>query len=151
VVIKGIGEGDYNMIDWNKFFTRANVFLYQKTKGHLGSRMGRQSVLLLNTIGRKSGMQHTTTLSYYRDGGTYLVVASNWGMENHPGWYYNLLQNPHTTIQVGPTIIHVEARQALEEEYQKLWELVTRLNNQYIQYQTRMKRKIPIMILTPTT
>ncbi len=138
------------MADWNKFFTGANVFIYQKTRGRLGSRMGRQSVMLVNTIGRKSGKQHTTTLSYYRDRSTYLVVASNWGKENHPGWYYNLMQNPRTTIQVGPDIIRVEARQAQEEEYNRLWELVTRQNDQYVQYQAEMKRKIPIVILTPT-
>ena len=139
------------MIDCRKFFTVANVFVYQKTKGQLGNRMGRQSVLLLNSIGRKSGKQHTTTLSYYRDESTYLVMGSNWGKENHPDWYFNLMQQPRTIIQVGPNIIQVEARAARGEEYQRLWELVTRLNDQYIHYQTGLKRKIPIVILTPMT
>jgi deazaflavin-dependent oxidoreductase (nitroreductase family) len=138
------------MTFWNKFFSRANVFVYQKTGGRLGSRMGRQSVLLLNTIGRKSGKHLTTTLSYYHDGASYLVVASNWGMESHPGWYYNLVQQPIATIQVGTENFRIEARLAKDDEYQRLWELVTHQNDQYIQYQSRMKRKIPIVILTPT-
>jgi deazaflavin-dependent oxidoreductase (nitroreductase family) len=71
-------------------------------------------------------------------------------MESHPGWYYNLIQQPNATIQVGTEIFHIEARLAKDEEYQRLWELVTRQNDQYIQYQSRMKRKIPIEILTPT-
>ncbi len=149
------GYGEKYMVDsfkssMEKFFTSVNVFIFRTSRGHLGNRMGRQSVLLLNTIGRKSGKRHTTTLSYYRDGSNYLVVASNWGKENHPGWYYNLVQQPSTTIQVGPEIILVEARPAQAEEYQRLWELVTSQNDQYIHYQAGLKRKIPIVILTPT-
>jgi deazaflavin-dependent oxidoreductase (nitroreductase family) len=105
---------------------------------------------LLHTHGRKSGKSYTTLLSYYRDGKNYLLVGTNWGNENHPDWYLNLKQNPRTTIQVGATTIPVEARQTQEDEYARLWELVTRLNNQYLQYQKRMKRKIPIVILIPT-
>jgi deazaflavin-dependent oxidoreductase (nitroreductase family) len=138
------------MINWSKFFTSANVFIYQKTKGLLGSRMGRQSVLVLNTIGRKSGKHHATTLSYYRDGSNYLVVASNWGKETHPSWFYNLMQQPRTSIQVGHDTIQIQASQARADEYQRLWELIARKNDQYIRYQSGLKRKIPIVILTPT-
>jgi len=113
--------------------------------------MGGQSVLLLHSLGRKSGKNYTTSLSYYRDGDAYLVVASNWGKEFYPDWFYNLTQHPRTTIQVEATIIVVEAHQAQGEEYKRLWELVTRKNRQYIQYQKGLKRQIPIMILTPTT
>jgi F420H(2)-dependent quinone reductase len=139
------------MTDWHKFFTKANVFVYQKTKGRLGNRMGKQSVLLLHTIGRKSGKNLMTSLSFYRDGDTYLVVASNWGKEYHPDWLLNLMKHPITTIQVGPKTIPVEARQADEEEYKRLWKLVTHQNDQYIQYQKGLTRQIPIVILTPTT
>lgn len=138
------------MTYWYKIFTQANVFIYQITKGFLGNRLGRQSVLLLHTTGRKSGKQYRTTLSYYRDGISYLVVASNWGKENHPDWYYNLLHQPQATIQVGREIIRVDAIQAGEDVYQRLWELISLKNNQYIEYQRGLKRKIPIVILTPT-
>jgi deazaflavin-dependent oxidoreductase (nitroreductase family) len=116
----------------------------------LGNRMGKQSVLLLYTTGRKSGKPFVTSLSYYRDGSAYLVVASNWGKENHPDWFHNLMHLPQTTIQVGTRSIHVAAHSAQEEEYPRLWQLVTQKNEQYIQYQSGMKRKIPIVVLTPT-
>jgi deazaflavin-dependent oxidoreductase (nitroreductase family) len=134
---------------WIKFFTMANIFVYQKTNGRLGSRMGGQSVLLLHTIGRRSGRSRTTSLSFYRDGNTYLLVASNWGKETNPDWYPNLLKNTRSTIQVGGNTIPVEARPAQSEEYARLWELVTNQNTQYIQYQKSMKRQMPIVILTP--
>lgn len=144
-------SGIYKMTDWNKIFARANVYVYQKTKGRLGNSMGKQSVLLLHTIGRKSGLSYTTTLSYYRDGINYLVVASNWGKESNPNWLLNLMQLPRTTIQVNATTIPVDARIALGDDYLRLWELVTRQNSQYIRYQTGLKRKIPIVILSPKT
>ena len=138
------------MSTWIKIFTKANVFVFQLTRGRLGSRMGRQSVLLLHHTGRKSGKSRMTTLTYFRDGNTYLLVASNWGKKYHPDWFYNLMQQPRTTVQVGAVTIPVEARQAQGEEYTRLWELVTRLNDQYIKYQAGLKRQIPIVILTPT-
>jgi len=132
-----------------KVFVRANAFLFQITNGRLANRMGKQSVLLLHTVGRKSGKSYTTPLSYYRDGGNYLIVASNWGKEDPPDWFRNLVQHSNTTIQVKDTTIQVEAHQAEGEEYQRLWKVVTRLNSQYLDYQKTMTRQIPIVILTP--
>jgi deazaflavin-dependent oxidoreductase (nitroreductase family) len=103
------------MDNWIKIFTAANAFLFRITKGHLGNRMGGQSVLLLHTVVRKSGKAYTTPLSYYQDGNAYLVVASNWGKEVHSDWYYNLLRNPRTTIQVGAATTPVEAHPARVE------------------------------------
>jgi deazaflavin-dependent oxidoreductase (nitroreductase family) len=138
------------MPDWIKFFTSANAFLFRKTGGRLGNRMGGQSVLLLHTVGRKSGKVHTTPLSYYREGNAYLVVASNWGKETHSAWFYNLVQNPRTTIQVGAAVIPVMARPAEGDEYVRLWALVTSQNDQYLKYQKGLALKIPIVILMPT-
>lgn len=137
------------MTSWIKLFTDINVLIFKTTRGRLGSQLGRQSVLLLNTIGRKTGKNHTTTLAYYRDGNNYLLVATNWGKESHPGWFYNLVQSPRTTIQVGASTIQVEARIVEGDEYQRLWQLVTRRNKQYIRYQKGILRQIPIVILTP--
>jgi deazaflavin-dependent oxidoreductase (nitroreductase family) len=137
------------MSNLHQLLTASNVFIFKLTHGHLGSKMGRQSVLLLHTVGRKSGKERSTILSYYRDGEHYLVIGSNWGSESHPGWYHNLLQQPRTTIQVGNRAIQVEARTAEADEYLRLWQLVARSNGQYIEYQKALKRRIPIVILTP--
>ena len=111
--------------------------------------MGKQSVLLLYTLGRKSGKIHATTLSYYQDGENYIIVASNWGQEQPPDWYLNLEKTPITTIQVKNITIRVRAKNAEGKQYQQLWELVTQHNSQYIEYQSHLVRKIPIMILIP--
>jgi deazaflavin-dependent oxidoreductase (nitroreductase family) len=134
-----------------KAFTKSNSFLVQFTHGRLGSRMGKQSVLLLHTIGRKSGKAYITPLSYYRDGDRYLIVASNWGKEDPPDWYRNLIQHPHTSIQVKNTVLQVEVCQAEGQEYHQLWQVVTSHNSQYLEYQKNMTRRLPIMILIPET
>jgi deazaflavin-dependent oxidoreductase (nitroreductase family) len=139
------------MSSWVKIFTSINAFLYQKTNGHLGNQLGKQSILLLHTTGRKSGQTFTTPLSYYRDGRRYLVVASNWGKADQPNWYKNLRQQPRAAIQVGSATIRVEAQPAEGTEYNRLWDLVTRQNEQYPKYQKDLERQIPIVILTPTT
>ncbi len=132
-----------------KFFTSSNAFMYRLTGGRLGSRMGQQTVLLLHTVGRKSGKPYVTPLSFYRDGANYLLVASNWGKEEHPDWFLNLMQQPRTRIQVLEQTVEIEARQAQGEEYERLWKLVTGRNSQYIQYQKGIQRRIPIAILAP--
>ncbi len=136
-------------MDFVKFFVRLNALVFKTTGGRLGSQMGKQAVLLLNTTGRKSGKAYTTPLSFFRDGADYLVVASNWGKEEHPNWFLNLQQQPQATIQVKDHTIPVQARPAGDQDYERLWNLVTRQNSQYLQYQRGLKRRIPVVILTP--
>ncbi len=137
------------MSRWIKLFTSAHIFIYRVTNGWVGSQLGRQSMLLLTTKGRKSGKTYTTSLSYYRDGERYLIAGSNWGKESQPDWYYNLLKQPRTTIQVRSSMIAVEAKPAQDDEYQRLWQLVTAKNGQFSSYQEAMERRIPIVVLTP--
>lgn len=126
-----------------------NKFLYRVTGGRLGSRMAGQSVLLLHTTGRKSGRSYTTPTNYYLDGKNYVLVASNWGKEHNPAWYYNVLHMDETTIQVKNQTIRVKPRQATAQEYDRLWQMVTSRNKFYTQYQQQTDRKIPLVILTP--
>ena len=134
---------------WVKFFTAMNVFIYRLTGGLIGSRMGGQSVLLLYTIGRKSGKTHIVSTNYFRDGEAYLLVASNWGRDNHPAWFHNLTNQPVVEIQVKARKLRVCARAASNGEYARLWESVCSQNPFYTRYQQQTRRKIPIVILEP--
>ncbi|HEX7433959.1 MAG TPA: nitroreductase/quinone reductase family protein [Anaerolineaceae bacterium] len=126
-----------------------HIFLYRISGGRVGSKMAGQSVLLLNTVGRKSGKRYTTPINYYTDKDRYVVVASNWGSDHHPSWYYNLLHQPAATIQVKGKLIAVSASLSGGEEYDRLWGYVTKLNDFYVRYQQQTRRKIPLVILTP--
>jgi len=139
-------------MDWPiKLFTRFNAFLVRATGGRLGGRLGRQSILLLTTTGRRSGQPRSTPLSYYRDGTRYLVVASNWGRAGQPDWFLNLLRQPRATIQVGGHSLPVQARVAEGDERARLWDLATRQNGQFLEYQQQTARQIPVVILTPAS
>ncbi len=134
---------------FTRAFVRTNAALFQFTGGRLGSRLGAQSVLLLQTVGRKTGKAYATPLAYFRDGERYLVVASNWGSEKHPGWFYNLMGSRRASIRTEQGLLSVEARTAEGEEHERLWKLVTRQNPRYLRYQEGIRRQIPIVILTP--
>src|SRR5579885_3609842 len=86
---------------YSKWFIPLHTWLYRRTGGLLGHRLGPQRILLLTTTGRKSGQPRTQPLAYFRDdaGGIY-VVASNWGNDAPPAWYLNAQANPHVRVQL---------------------------------------------------
>lgn len=132
---------------WIKLLMWANVAIYRLTRGGLGSRMAGQSVLLLHTVGRRSGRRLTTPVNYYARGADFVLVASNWGKPRHPDWYFNLLAHPETDVQVKRRTLRVHARQVLGEEREELWLWVKSLNPFYGRYQSQTGRTIPIVLL----
>jgi deazaflavin-dependent oxidoreductase (nitroreductase family) len=128
--------------------------IYQRTNGRIGHHIpGGPPSLLLHTVGAKTGQHRTNSLSYAKDGGAYLVVASKGGDPKAPGWYHNLKANPNVEINVGPKRFPVTARiiGADDPDYPRLWKLVNDNNsNRYDGYQKRTTRTIPIIALTPS-
>jgi deazaflavin-dependent oxidoreductase (nitroreductase family) len=133
-------------------FLRIHDTVYQRTNGWIGHRMlPLLPSLLLHTVGAKTGKARTTSLTYARDGGDYLVVASNGGSPRSPGWYHNLRASPDIEINVGPKRFGVTARPVLpgDPDRDRLWEIVTKYNKAYNEYQKKTKRPIPVVRLTP--
>jgi len=126
--------------------------IYQKTHGWIGHRVpGMPPSLLLHTVGAKTGQPRTNTLSYARDGDSYLIVASNAGSDRYPGWYHNLRKHPECEINLGPKRFAVTARRIAPEDadYPRLWQLTNKNNaNRYDGYQRQTSRPIPIFALT---
>jgi F420H(2)-dependent quinone reductase len=126
--------------------------VYQKTNGWIGHRTLGVPSLLLHTVGAKTGTARTTSLSYARDGGNYLVVASKSGGPKAPGWYHNLKADPNVEINVGPRRFGVTAKPVLPDDpdYTRLWQIVNKNNfNRYEAYQKKTSRPIPVVVLTP--
>jgi len=125
-------------------------FLYEKTDGRIGASIGGRPMLLLRTVGRKTGASRTSALLYLSDGDDRIVIASKAGAPNHPGWYHNLVAQPDVEIQVGRERIPVRARTAEGDERTRLWAKVDELNKgQYAAYQARTERTIPVVVLSP--
>ena len=121
---------------------------YIETDGELGHdwRNG-TSVLLLTTVGRKSGEERITPLIYGRDGEDYLVVASNGGSPDPPDWYVNLVDRPDVEVQVLGERFPARARTATAEEKPALWEQMVGHWPDYENYQRRTDREIPVVVL----
>lgn len=137
----------------NRFLIRlmsaSHVFWYRLTGGRLGGRIGRAPVLLLTTIGRKTGKRRTTPLIYQRDGDAHVVVASNAGDDKPPIWWLNLQANPSAEIQVGPNTLAVRASKATLEEKQRYWPKLTAVYRTYDNYQKRTSREFDLVMLRP--
>ena len=128
----------------------ANTWVYRLSGGRIGGRFrGGAPVLLLTTVGRKSGQPRTAPLLYLEDGENLVIVASKGGMSHHPIWYLNLEANPDVKVQVGSERRRMRARRALDEEKAKLWPRLVAMYGDYDTYQGRTDRNIPVVILSP--
>jgi deazaflavin-dependent oxidoreductase (nitroreductase family) len=121
--------------------------VYRVTGGKIGGRIGKLPVLLLTTIGRKSGQPRTQPLAYTRAGDGYAVIASKGGAPQHPLWYLNLRANPFVEVTVGRETRKVRARDAEGEERERLWHALADLYPGYERYAQKTSRRIPVVVL----
>jgi F420H(2)-dependent quinone reductase len=129
-----------------KSFMAINAFLLRLSRGRIGSKLGTQTILLLHTIGRKSGQDRAIPIAYFDYDEHYLIVASNWGKEKQADWYLNLKQHPQAKLEVKGKVLSVIAREAQGEEYDHLWKFATEHHPPYLDYQKMTTRHIPIMV-----
>jgi deazaflavin-dependent oxidoreductase (nitroreductase family) len=123
-------------------------WLYETTDGRIGRSIGGRPMLLLRTVGRKTGERRTSALLYVPDGDHYAVIASKGGDPRHPGWFHNLTAQPDVEVQIGRERIPVHARVAEGDERQRLWAKANEINRGgYDTYQSRTDRKIPVVVL----
>ena len=124
---------------------------YRLTHGRVLGRVGGQPVLLLETLGRRTGRRRTTPVQYLADGEAFVVVASNAGAARPPAWYLNLRANPHARVQVGARTIDVLAQEAAGQERAELWRRLT-ASNRYLEGAARKAgRELPLLALRPST
>jgi deazaflavin-dependent oxidoreductase (nitroreductase family) len=123
--------------------------LYRLTGGLIGRRLVRNDMLLLTTMGRKTGTVHTVPLLYIRDGENFVVIASFGGRDQHPAWYLNLVADPMVSARAGGSRLSLHARTASPEERATLWPRVVDAYDAYARYAGRTEREIPIVILEP--
>ncbi len=135
---------------WN-VFTGLHVAVYRRTGGRIGGRTAGAPVLLLDHVGRRSGVARTTPLLYLEDGEDLVVVGSRGGSDAPPAWWLNLEATPRTTVQTGARRRDVVARTASAQEKERLWPRLVDLYSGYETYRRRTDRDIPLVILAPAT
>ena len=133
-----------------KLMSRLNTWAYRATGGRVGGKFRSGApVMLLTTIGRKSGRRLTIPLLYLRDEGRIVTVASKGGMDHHPLWYRNLVANPAVDVQIGTETSAMQAHTASDAEKRALWPKLVAMYPDYATYQARTARNIPVVVLTP--
>jgi deazaflavin-dependent oxidoreductase (nitroreductase family) len=133
-----------------KLWVRAHCILYRLTNGRIGGRLENSSILLLTTVGRKSGVRRTTPVIFLPTGRSYAIVASLAGADRHPAWYLNLEASHEADVQVLDKRIHVTTQTVDAERRKELWPELVAIYPPYAEYQTRTTRIIPVIELFPS-
>jgi F420H(2)-dependent quinone reductase len=136
--------------DWLfKRFTKLQVAIYRRTDGKRMASMRGMPLLLLTTVGRKTGSPRTTPLMYIRDGDSYVITASNNGRDSHPAWFYNLQASPHAEIDLPGKRLQVTAAVATPAEKERLWAVLVSQAPFFDGYRKKTSRQIPMLVLKP--
>jgi len=131
--------------------TRRQVELYERSNGTEGATLRGMPVIVLTTVGAKSGKLRKNALMRVEHDGEYAVVASLGGSPSHPVWYYNVIANPHVELQDGASRRDYTAREVSGAEKALWWERAVAAYPDYAAYQRRTERQIPVFVLTPTS
>lgn len=110
---------------------------------------------MITTIGAKSGKPRTVPLLYIAsqdDPSTFALIATNFGQEHYPAWYFNLKANPRAICTLNGITRVYHAHEADGKEYETYWRLATQTYFGYALYRQRIhRRRIPILVLTPVS
>ena len=109
--------------------------------------MNRDRLLLLTTLGRKSGQRVTTPMMFHDDGGRLLVIASNIGAPRHPDWYFNLAANPRVTVEVGTETYDATASTIGGDEREQVWAMLKTNYPFFADHERKTERTIPVVAL----
>ncbi|WP_309616610.1 nitroreductase family deazaflavin-dependent oxidoreductase [Salinibacterium sp.] len=137
------GEYAPSTSDW----ARTQAERYEATDGAEGGELRGMPVIVLTTVGAKSGMLRKTALMRVEHDGVYAVVASLGGAPKHPVWYFNIVAQPHVELQDGPAKRDYLAREIFDGEKAVWWERAVAAYPPYADYQEKTDREIPVFVL----
>ncbi|HXR27006.1 MAG TPA: nitroreductase family deazaflavin-dependent oxidoreductase [Candidatus Baltobacteraceae bacterium] len=123
--------------------------LYEATNGVQGGDLRGKPIIVLTSVGARTGRLRKTALMRVQHDGLYAVVASKGGSPTHPVWYYNLKANPHVELQDGARKRDYLVHEALGDEKATWWGRAVEAWPDYATYQTRTDRQIPVFVLEP--
>jgi deazaflavin-dependent oxidoreductase (nitroreductase family) len=138
------GEYEPSTSDW----ARENAETYEASGGTDGTELKGRPVILLTTVGAKTGKIRKTPLMRVEHEGDYAVVASLGGAPKNPVWYYNIKANPRVELQDGPTVGEYDSREIFGDEKAAWWERAVATWPDYADYQKKTDREIPVFVLS---
>jgi deazaflavin-dependent oxidoreductase (nitroreductase family) len=126
----------------------AHAWVYARTRGRLGGRVGGHPVLLLTTRGRRTGAPRRTPVQYEQIDGEPILVAAAGGAPEPPAWWHNLVAEPAVTVQIGAAVRPARAATVGPEERAALWAQLCERNPQLDRVRRRAGRELPLVRLT---
>jgi deazaflavin-dependent oxidoreductase (nitroreductase family) len=136
-----------DMNDWNT----AIVAEFRANGGKVGGQFEGSPLLLLHTVGARSGQQRVNPMMYRRVGDNYAVFASKAGAPTNPDWYYNLKAHPEVSAEIGTETVTLTARVATADERAPIWSAQKAEYPGFADYETKTSREIPVVILEPAS
>jgi deazaflavin-dependent oxidoreductase (nitroreductase family) len=130
-------------------WARKQAELYEATDGNEGGDLHGRPVIVLTSVGARTGKLRKTPLMRVEHDGVYAVVASLGGAPKHPVWYHNLKKNPHVELQDRDVKRDYTAREVDGEEKRVWWVRAVETWPDYATYQTKTERQIPVFVLEP--
>lgn len=132
-------------------WVRDQVELYESSGGTQGTTLRDRGlpVVLVTSVGARSGKLRKTPLMRVEHAGSYALVASQGGAPSHPVWYHNLVAHPEVDIQDGPAKGSYRVRELSGDEKALWWERAVAAFPDYADYQRRTEREIPVFVAEP--
>lgn len=139
------GEYAPSPSDW----AREQVELFEQSGGTEGNTLQGAPIIVLTSVGARSGKLRKTPLMRVEHDGEYAVVASRGGAPQHPIWYHNVVANPHVELQDGGVRRDYTAREVTGEERDVWWARAVEAWPAYADYERKTDRVMPVLVLTP--
>ncbi len=136
-----------SMVDFNQQV----ITEFRGNAGKVAGMFEGMPMILVHHVGAKSGEDRIAPLVYLADGGNYVVFASKGVAPENPGWYANLKAHPETEVEVGDRSFPVVAEEATGEERDRLYAAQVVAQPQFGEYEKKTDRKIPVIVLKPSS
>ncbi|GAA2186848.1 nitroreductase family deazaflavin-dependent oxidoreductase [Micromonospora lupini] len=133
------------MSDWNEKI----IAEFRANGGQVGGQFAGAPLLLLHTVGAKSGEPRVHPMMYQKMDGGYAVFASKAGAPTNPDWYHNLLAQPHVRAEIGTDKVELVARVATGSERERIWSAQKAAYPGFADYERKTNRQIPVVVLEP--
>lgn len=130
-------------------WARKQAEAFEASGGQQSNTLQGRPIIVLTTVGAKTGNLRKTALMRVEHEGVYAVVASQGGAPKHPVWYHNLVANPQVELQDGATKLDYLAREVFSDEKAIWWERAVATWPSYAGYQKKTTRQIPVFVLEP--
>jgi deazaflavin-dependent oxidoreductase (nitroreductase family) len=133
------------MPDWNSKIIEE----FRANEGKVGGQFQGAPLLLLHTVGAKTGQARVNPVMYLQVAGGYAVFASKGGAPDNPDWYHNVLAHPRISAEIGSETVELQARVAQGEERERIWTAQKAAFPGFADYERKTTRQIPVLVLEP--